>query len=74
MNSLANDRVAYLKIDPQMSPAGMMRISDEVLERNISGRTIGDGKVPGPGTEKLTDGYAKPVDFDFMAQYLRHLA
>ncbi|MCH2396449.1 aminotransferase class IV [Oceanibaculum sp.] len=46
--------------------------------RSINGRTIGDGpragKVPGPVTKKLIEGYAKSVDFDFMAQYLRHLA
>jgi branched-chain amino acid aminotransferase len=46
--------------------------------RSINGRTVGDGpragKVPGPVTKKLIEAYAKSVDFDFMAQYLRHLA
>ena len=42
--------------------------------RSINGRMIGDGTVPGPVTKKLIEAYAKSVDFDFMAQYLRHLA
>ncbi|MBU2090519.1 MAG: aminotransferase class IV, partial [Alphaproteobacteria bacterium] len=42
--------------------------------RSINGRTIGDGKVPGPVTRKLIDAYAQSVDFDFMGQYLSHLS
>lgn len=39
---------------------------------SINGRPIGDG-VPGPVTSALMDGYKKLMDFDFVAQYLRHL-
>ena len=42
--------------------------------RSINGALIGGGKVPGPLTARLIDAYAKLVDCDFVAQYLRHLA
>jgi branched-chain amino acid aminotransferase len=42
--------------------------------RSINGALISGGKVPGPLTARLVDAYAKLVDCDFVAQYLRHLA
>jgi branched-chain amino acid aminotransferase len=41
--------------------------------RSLDGQTVGDGKVPGPVTKRLTDGYVKLVGCDFVAQYLKHL-
>jgi branched-chain amino acid aminotransferase len=41
--------------------------------RSINGRPMGDGKVPGPVTRKLTDAYVKLVGCDFVGQYLRRL-
>jgi branched-chain amino acid aminotransferase len=41
--------------------------------RSINGALIGDGKIPGTITGRLIDAYAKLVDCDFVAQYLRHL-
>jgi branched-chain amino acid aminotransferase len=41
--------------------------------RSVNGTSIGDGKVPGPITERLISAYAALVDCDFVAQYLRHL-
>jgi len=35
---------------------------------------IGDGKVPGSLTSRLTDAYIAPVGADFVAQYLFGLA
>jgi branched-chain amino acid aminotransferase len=40
----------------------------------IAGQTVGNGKVPGPVTKRLIDGYAKRVDCDFMGQYTKHLS
>jgi len=40
----------------------------------FNGRTIGDGKVPGPITDRLTKAYIELVDCDFVRQYTRHLA
>jgi len=40
----------------------------------FDGRTIGDGKVPGPITDRLTKAYIELVDCDFVRQYTRHLA
>jgi branched-chain amino acid aminotransferase len=39
----------------------------------FNGRTIGDGKVPGPITARLTKAYVELVDCDFVRQYTRHL-
>jgi branched-chain amino acid aminotransferase len=41
---------------------------------SINAKRIGDGKVPGPVTQRLTEAYARLVDCDFVAQYLRHLS
>jgi branched-chain amino acid aminotransferase len=41
---------------------------------SINAKRIGEGKVPGPVTQRLTEAYAKLVDCDFVAQYLRHLS
>jgi branched-chain amino acid aminotransferase len=41
--------------------------------RSVNGNQIGDGSVPGPITKRLTDAYARLVDHDFVAQYLKHL-
>ncbi len=35
---------------------------------------IGDGRVPGPLTQRLTEAYIKLVEYDFVAQYLKHLS
>jgi branched-chain amino acid aminotransferase len=39
----------------------------------FNGRPIGDGKVPGPITDRLTKAYVELVDCDFVRQYTRHL-
>jgi branched-chain amino acid aminotransferase len=41
--------------------------------RSIGGRAL-PGPIPGPVTRRLTDAYARLVDCDFVAQYLKHLA
>ena len=41
--------------------------------RSINGVTLGGGKVPGPVTERITNAYVELVNFDFVAQYLKHL-
>jgi branched-chain amino acid aminotransferase len=41
--------------------------------RSIGGRKLAD-PVPGPVTRQLTEAYARSVDCDFVAQYLKHLA
>ncbi|GAB4187620.1 MAG: branched-chain-amino-acid transaminase [Thalassobaculales bacterium] len=41
--------------------------------RSVNGRRIADGKVPGPVTARLIEAYAKSVDCDFVAQYLKQL-
>ncbi|MCX6048851.1 MAG: aminotransferase class IV [Chloroflexi bacterium] len=41
---------------------------------SFNGKVVGDGRVPGPLTKKLTDAYTDLVDCDFVEQYLRHLA
>jgi branched-chain amino acid aminotransferase len=38
----------------------------------INGRRISE-RVPGPVTARLTEAYKRLLDFDFVAQYLRHL-
>ena len=42
--------------------------------RGFNGRPVRDGRMPGPVTRRLIDAYAKLVDFDFVGQYLKHLA
>ena len=41
--------------------------------RSIGGRVL-PGPLPGPVTRRLSEAYAREVDCDFVAQYLRHLA
>ena len=41
--------------------------------RSIGGRPL-PSPIPGPVTRRLTEAYAKFVDCDFVAQYLKHLA
>ena len=41
--------------------------------RSIGGRKLAD-PVPGPITRRLTQAYARSVDCDFVAQYLKHLS
>jgi branched-chain amino acid aminotransferase len=40
---------------------------------SVNGATIGDGKVPGPITRRLTDAYSKMVGVDIAGQYLSRL-
>jgi branched-chain amino acid aminotransferase len=42
--------------------------------RSINGAPIGEGKVPGPVTRRLSDAYVDLAGCDFVAQYLRHLS
>lgn len=41
--------------------------------RSVGGRAL-PGPVPGPVTRRLSEAYARLVDCDFVAQYLKHLA
>ncbi|MDP6377664.1 MAG: aminotransferase class IV [Pseudomonadales bacterium] len=41
--------------------------------KSFCGAAVGSGAVPGPVTKRLSDAYVELVDFDFVAQYLRHL-
>ena len=41
--------------------------------RSIGGRTL-PASLPGPVTQRISDAYAKFVDCNFVAQYLKHLA
>jgi branched-chain amino acid aminotransferase len=41
--------------------------------RSVNGQAIGDGRVPGPITKRLTDAYVALVGTDFVAQYLSRL-
>ena len=41
--------------------------------RSYNGKTLGDGKVPGPVTTQLTAAFAELVGYDFVGQYLRTL-
>jgi branched-chain amino acid aminotransferase len=41
--------------------------------RSVNEAVIGTGRVPGPVTRQLTEAYARFVDFDFVAQYLKRL-
>ena len=41
--------------------------------RSFNGQKVGDGKVPGPITQRLTDAYIAAVGCDFVKQYLDRL-
>ena len=41
--------------------------------RSINGRHVGVDAIPGPVTQRLTDAFAKLLDFDFVGQYKRRL-
>ncbi len=41
--------------------------------RSFNGQKVGDGKVPGPITHRLTDAYIAAVGCDFVKQYLDRL-
>ena len=41
--------------------------------RSVNGAPIGDGKIPGPITRRLTEAYKELVKCDFVGQYLRQL-
>jgi branched-chain amino acid aminotransferase len=41
---------------------------------SFNGKVVGDGKVPGPITQKLIDAYSDLVDCDFVGQYLQYLS
>ena len=41
--------------------------------RSYNGKTLGDGKVPGPVPTQLTAAFAALVGYDFVGQYLRTL-
>jgi len=40
---------------------------------SVNGAVVGDGRVPGPVTRRLTEAYCRLVDFDFVAQHLKRL-
>lgn len=42
--------------------------------RTFSGAVVGAGEVPGPITKTLMQAYTELVDFDFVAQYVRHVS
>jgi branched-chain amino acid aminotransferase len=42
--------------------------------RSVNGQVIGDGRVPGPVTKRITQAYVDYVGTDFVAQYLSRLA
>jgi len=42
--------------------------------RSVNGQVIGDGRVPGPVTKRITRAYVDYVGTDFVAQYLSRLA
>ncbi len=41
--------------------------------RSVNGSQIGDGCVPGPVTKRLTEAFVRLVQYDFVAQHLKHL-
>jgi branched-chain amino acid aminotransferase len=41
--------------------------------RAVNGNPVGTGVVPGALTKRLTQAYVRHAEFDFVAQYLRHL-
>ena len=40
---------------------------------SVNGTTVGDGRVPGPVTERLTSAFSDLAGMDYVAQYLSHL-
>jgi branched-chain amino acid aminotransferase len=40
--------------------------------RTFNNKTVGDGAIPGPITQRLIDAYVDLVDCDFVAQYLQY--
>jgi branched-chain amino acid aminotransferase len=42
--------------------------------RSVNGQMIGEGRVPGPVTRRITQAYIQHVGTDFVAQYLSRLA
>ncbi len=42
--------------------------------RSVNGQPVGDGRIPGPITRRLTDAYVALVGTDFVAQYLSRLS
>jgi branched-chain amino acid aminotransferase len=42
--------------------------------RTFNGARVGDGRVPGPVTKRLTDAYIAEVRCDFVRQYLDRLS
>ena len=40
---------------------------------SVNGATIGDGRVPGPVTQRLTSAFSDLAGMDYVAQYLSHL-
>src|SRR5258708_321626 len=42
--------------------------------RSVNGQVIGDGRIPGPVTRRITQAYIDHVGTDFVAQYLSRLA
>jgi branched-chain amino acid aminotransferase len=41
--------------------------------RSVNAHVIGDGRVPGPVTRRITQAYIEHVGTDFVAQYLSRL-
>ena len=41
--------------------------------KSFNGAAVGDGKTPGPITQRLVDSYSKDVGCDFVGQYLKFL-
>ena len=40
---------------------------------SVNGTTVGDGRVPGPVTERLTSAFSDLAGMDYVAQYLSHV-
>ena len=40
---------------------------------SLNGSNVGDGKVPGPVTDRLMGAFSDLVGMDYVAQYLAHL-
>jgi branched-chain amino acid aminotransferase len=41
--------------------------------QSVNGVRVGEARLPGPVTARLTEAYCRLVDFDFVAQYQKHL-
>jgi hypothetical protein len=54
-----------------------MGASEEEIAEAVSvaynGATIGDGRVPGPITQRLTSAFSDLAGMDYVPQYLSHL-